>query len=100
MRRTLPRLTLALAASAALGLSACGGSADTGTDAAAPATTSSEEEAPAADPSSGAPPPASSDGGGEVPEALAFTATTVGGESFDGASLAGRDVAIWFWAPW
>jgi hypothetical protein len=33
-------------------------------------------------------------------ELFAFTATTVQGEDFDGAEYAGRDVALWFWAPW
>lgn len=29
-----------------------------------------------------------------------FTGTTVGGEPFDGASLAGQPAVLWFWAPW
>lgn len=35
-----------------------------------------------------------------VPEILQFQATTVAGEPFDGAEVAGRPVVIWFWAPW
>ncbi|SDT14705.1 redoxin family protein [Jiangella sp. DSM 45060] len=35
-----------------------------------------------------------------VPEELDFTAATVGGGTFDGASLAGRPAVLWFWAPW
>jgi len=35
-----------------------------------------------------------------VPETLDFEATTVSGEAFDGASVAGRPVLLWFWAPW
>ncbi|AYY13733.1 hypothetical protein EF847_14550 [Actinobacteria bacterium YIM 96077] len=35
-----------------------------------------------------------------VPEQLEFTATTVDGESFDGATLAGQPSVFWFWAPW
>ncbi len=35
-----------------------------------------------------------------VPPLLDFTATTVDGASFDGASLAGRPTVLWFWAPW
>ena len=35
-----------------------------------------------------------------VPDALMFTSTTVDGQSFDGASLAGKPVLLWFWAPW
>jgi thiol-disulfide isomerase/thioredoxin len=29
-----------------------------------------------------------------------FTGEKVGGGSFDGASLAGKPTALWFWAPW
>ena len=35
-----------------------------------------------------------------VPDTLDFTATTVAGEQLDGASLAGKPVLLWFWAPW
>jgi hypothetical protein len=42
------------------------------------------------------PPPASSD----AAELLDFTAPLVGGGTVQGAELAGRDLAIWFWAPW
>ncbi|HEY5978260.1 MAG TPA: redoxin family protein [Microlunatus sp.] len=35
-----------------------------------------------------------------MPAALQFDGTTVGGGSFDGASLTGRPVLLWFWAPW
>ena len=31
---------------------------------------------------------------------LDFTATTLDGEVFEGASLAGRPALLWFWAPW
>ena len=34
-----------------------------------------------------------------VSKALAFTAPLVGGGSFDGATIAGRPVVFWFWAP-
>ena len=36
-----------------------------------------------------------------VPDELQFTTQTVAdGAPFDAASLAGRDVILWFWAPW
>ncbi|MEV0899826.1 redoxin family protein [Actinoplanes sp. NPDC049802] len=35
-----------------------------------------------------------------VPESLAFTGTTLSGERFDAASLAGKPAVLWFWAPW
>lgn len=35
-----------------------------------------------------------------VSSELAFTATTLDGKMFDGASLAGKPVVLWFWAPW
>jgi hypothetical protein len=47
-------------------------------------------------PGSSPPPPASSD----AAELLDFTAPLVGGGTVRGAELAGRDLAIWFWAPW
>lgn len=31
---------------------------------------------------------------------LDFTGTTLDGQPFDGASLAGRPAVLWFWAPW
>ncbi|MEU3648849.1 redoxin domain-containing protein [Lentzea sp. NPDC034063] len=35
-----------------------------------------------------------------VPEQLDFTARTVDGAEFSGASLAGKPAVLWFWAPW
>jgi hypothetical protein len=35
-----------------------------------------------------------------VPALLRFEGTLVGGGTIDGAELAGRPVAAWFWAPW
>jgi thiol-disulfide isomerase/thioredoxin len=36
-----------------------------------------------------------------APESLlAFSATTLDGTAFDGMTLAGRPVVLWFWAPW
>lgn len=35
-----------------------------------------------------------------LPASLDFTGTTVSGEAFEGASLAGRPTLLWFWAPW
>jgi hypothetical protein len=31
---------------------------------------------------------------------LSFRAGTVDGGQLDGAELAGKPVAMWFWAPW
>jgi peroxiredoxin len=38
--------------------------------------------------------------GTAAPAVLDFTAETVDGEPFDGATLAGRPTVFWFWAPW
>jgi thiol-disulfide isomerase/thioredoxin len=80
---------------AVLGLAtACGGgeqspgAAQTTTD---PATTTTEAAS-----TTTAAPTASV----EVPKQLQFTAKTVDGAAFDGASLAGKPAVLWFWAPW
>jgi thiol-disulfide isomerase/thioredoxin len=51
---------------------------------------------------SGGPSPAVSVPAGPVvtPASLKFTGTTLDGKAFDAASLAGRPVILWFWAPW
>ena len=36
----------------------------------------------------------------EVPDELRFTAPRLGGGMIDGAGYAGKDLVIWFWAPW
>jgi thiol-disulfide isomerase/thioredoxin len=36
----------------------------------------------------------------EVPATLRFTSRTVDGKRFEGSSLAGKPVLLWFWAPW
>lgn len=35
-----------------------------------------------------------------VPALLDFTAPTVDGGQISGGDLAGRPLAVWFWAPW
>ncbi len=35
-----------------------------------------------------------------VPEVLNFSAPSLGGGSVSGSDYVGKDVAIWFWAPW
>jgi thiol-disulfide isomerase/thioredoxin len=35
-----------------------------------------------------------------VPTQLKFTAKTISGQPFSGASLAGKPAVLWFWAPW
>ncbi|MPZ74845.1 MAG: hypothetical protein GEU74_16810 [Nitriliruptorales bacterium] len=35
-----------------------------------------------------------------VPPGLQFTADLVDGGQLNGGELAGRDVVLWFWAPW
>ncbi len=37
---------------------------------------------------------------GAVPDTLRFTGQTLDGAAFDAATLAGRPVVLWFWAPW
>lgn len=77
-------------------------SADT-TDAPAdgPASTEAPDTpttAPAGD-TGGTEPPAPTEAPVVVPDALQFTAPLVGGGTFDGAAVAGKPTAFWFWAP-
>lgn len=75
---------------AAVGLLAgCGGTdGGTGGSAAsvAPSTTSVAVSAPTGD--------------AAMPTQLNFTAKTIGGEQFSGATLAGKPAVLWFWTPW
>ena len=36
----------------------------------------------------------------ETPALWKFKATSLKGEAFDGSTLAGKPVVLWFWAPW
>jgi hypothetical protein len=67
--------------------------------------------APAGDvaaPTTGTPDGPSPAGGGAqqtetadgVPAALDWSVDRLGGGQIDGGDLAGRDVVLWFWAPW
>lgn len=38
--------------------------------------------------------------GRPVPDALQFRAAGLDGTAVNGADFAGKDVALWFWAPW
>lgn len=96
--RTLLPATLA---AALLALAGCGDGQDPAPadDAgSSPSAASSPAQPPDDDGSGG-----NGDGGApaaEVPEALAFTGTTVDGDPFDAKTLAGKPVVLWFWAPW
>ncbi|MFW6720298.1 redoxin domain-containing protein [Streptomyces sp. MAR4 CNY-716] len=96
--RTLLPATLT---AALLALAGCGDGQDT-----APAddvgSSPSEASSPAQPPDDGGSGSGSDRGAAEtqVPEALAFTATTVDGNPFDAKTLAGKPVVLWFWAPW
>ncbi|UBU18302.1 redoxin domain-containing protein [Nonomuraea gerenzanensis] len=81
------------AVAAALSLAACGtsGEADGG---GAPSQASVAPTTPS--PASEAAAPSEAN----VPDVLRFSATTLDGQKFDGASLAGKPVVFWFWAPW
>jgi hypothetical protein len=67
-------------------------------DGVAPADTGSTSGATTA-PSSGATTPGTEAAPVAVPEALQFSSALVGGGELDLATLAGRPVLLWFWAP-
>ncbi|WP_108666708.1 hypothetical protein [Euzebya rosea] len=87
------RISRLLLVALALLAAACGSSAPE-SSVAAPAATS----VPAAGTSAATTGPVTP--AGDVPEALAFSAATLGGGTFEGASAVGNDLLLWFWAPW
>ena len=88
--RRLPALALLVVV-----LGGCAG----GDPAAGPAVTS-EVTSDVTAPPSATQPGAPTSAAAEVPEQLRFTAKTLDGQDFDGASLAGKPAVLWFWAPW
>lgn len=88
-----PLRFLTVAAALALLLSACATApAETATPTSTPAAEASEPTTAPSEPAAELATP--------VSPALDFTATTLAGDSFDGASLAGKPAVLWFWAPW
>ena len=88
-----------LAAVAALALAACAPSPE-GDAPATPATSSATDASGAPDPTPATPDQSATPDPVAVPDRLNFTATTLDGQAFDGASLFGHPTIIWFWAPW
>ncbi len=84
MPLAVPVLTLAVS----LIVAGCGTAAEPTVAQDVPSAAASVAPAP----SSGAAP--------AVPATLRFSARTLDGKTFDAASVAGRPVALWFWAPW
>ncbi|WP_101786050.1 redoxin domain-containing protein [Nonomuraea indica] len=95
----------AVTLSATLLLTACGAAPGDGAagpmDGKAPSP-AGQVTAPTAPASTPAAPPATAPvtTPATVPAALKFTATTLNGDAFHGAGLAGKPVVFWFWAPW
>ena len=104
-----------MVATLVLVLSGCGGSATTGgvageppaaTSSAAPSASTSASANPSPSATLQTPKPRTSQSSlpspkpVEVADTLRFEATTVDGKPFDAATMAGKPVLLWFWAPW
>jgi hypothetical protein len=99
------RLTPALAVGLALFVGACGSSETEPDTQAALIEETSSTDAAGADATTGADagePGAAGEPTGPRLSAEVFDgeATTVDGASFDLATLASKDLVVWFWAPW
>ncbi|MFB4278852.1 redoxin domain-containing protein [Nonomuraea sp. MTCD27] len=90
-------------------VAACGGAgqgvageATAGQEGASGAASPPASSPPSSPPSSASASPSSgtASAAAVVPAALKFSAKTLDGQGFEGASLAGRPVVFWFWAPW
>lgn len=99
MARLRPAMVAVLGA--VLVLAGCGGTQPGSAAPEAPATeetSAAQTTTPADDATTSTPKPAKP--APKVPEKLRFTAKTVDGKDFSGASLAGKPALLWFWAPW
>ena len=81
LRRAIAVRRAAMAFAVVIGVAACGGSDD-----ASPTATAAESSTDASTAAG-------------IPPSLSFSAQVLGGGQLDGASLAGRAVMLWFWAP-
>ncbi len=90
---------LAAAVVATLALAGCG-SGTSRRDAAGPPASTPTTSGPAAGTTEPGVPSGAASAKRAVPPTLAFTAKTLDGADFDAASLAGKPVVLWFWAPW
>jgi len=91
----------AVLGAAAVVLASCGGAGDD-SDASAPPT-AAPAEADAAAGRAAAPADQTAEAAelaAALSEVFATSSTLGGGQAFDGASLAGGDSVVWFWAPW
>lgn len=98
-RSPTSRLLLVAAVALAVLVAACGATPeDEASRAPAPAAepTPTDERDGRADPQPSPDPPDA----GVLAPGLDVTLPAVGGGQVVGAELAGRDVALWFWAPW
>ncbi|MCO1617328.1 redoxin domain-containing protein [Micromonospora sp. CPM1] len=97
--RTAVRVTAAAVLAATLAAAtACAAGPEGGAPAGAVAPESPAPASPApASPAVASPASASL---ASVPATLSFTGKTLDGTAFNAATLAGRPVVLWFWAPW
>jgi thiol-disulfide isomerase/thioredoxin len=95
---------LAVAVFATAVVAGCGGAETTGsapTPAPSPTPTQAAGTTPTPTPDGpSTPAPTTTEQPVVVPAALKFSGTTLDGKAYDGAKLAGKPTALWFWAPW
>lgn len=96
---SVPRVMLPLAV-LALVATGCGDGAGAPTAARSASSTSSTAATPGTAGEPGTSAPTTATASTDVPEALRFTVAGVDGAQVVGADYAGKDVALWFWAPW
>lgn len=94
MRRFRVPLVLAVLAVVAACTAGDGGATAPTIRPPSPSTPSGTAAAEPDDAATGSAPSSSTD------RLFAFEAQQVTGGTYDGSQLSGRDVAIWFWAPW
>lgn len=92
--------SLVLAPVLAVVLTSCGAESPEPTSAVDGTASDGAGAEPSESTATGTGPEESQEPSAAVPEILDFSADTVAGGGFEGASLVGKPAVLWFWAPW
>lgn len=100
MRRSRRRLLAGIVLAVAIASAGCAGQPGDDADAGQGDAAGTPADTPTSEPTAGPTADSPAATAGSVPEALQVVAPALDGGEIDFADFAGRDVALWMWAPW